>query len=215
MKTLKYKVTLTETMLGSKPSSKDVFTQFVASKKLDATPDDEIEASERAQKEIENIEKSMTVFHRMEGNPEQPIMWNYEWKGFFKDSCKALRRDPDSESADLKAFKSVIDGCIFVEPRYIPLVLPEGGKMGVLERPLRAETMQGPRVSLAKSETVPAGTTMEITVRLLNKDLEKFVDEWMEYGAFHGLSQWRNAGFGTFSFEKIEDESEPKSKNAK
>ena len=204
MKTIKYRVTLTEEMLGSKPSSVEVFSDFIAVKKEDAKPSDEIDAAERAEKEIEQLEKGMTIFHRSDDG-KTPIMWNYEWKGFFKDSIKSLRRDPDSASAKVKAYKSIIDGCVFVEPRKIPLILPEGAEIGVCERPLRAQTMQGERVALAKSETVPVGTTMEIKILLITKEMENVIDECMTYGAFHGIGQWRNSGKGTFTFEKIEE----------
>lgn len=204
MKTIKYRVTLTEEMLGSKPSSAEIFSDFIAVKKDDAKPVDEIDAAERAEKEIEQLEKGMTIFHRSYDG-KTPIMWNYEWKGFFKDSIKSLRRDPDSASAKVKAYKSIIDGCVFVEPRKIPLILPEGGTVGVCERPLRAQTMQGERVALAKSETVPVGTTMEIKILLLTKEMEKVIDECMTYGMLHGIGQWRNSGKGTFTFEKVEE----------
>lgn len=204
MKTIKYRVTLTEEMLGSKPSSAEVFSDFIAVKKDDAKPADEIDAAERAEKEIEQLEKGMTIFHRSDDG-KTPIMWNYEWKGFFKDSIKSLRRDPDSASAKVKAYKSIIDGCVFVEPRKIPLVLPKGAKIGVCERPLRAQTMQGERVALAKSETVPVGTTMEVEILILTHEMEKVIDECMTYGALHGIGQWRNSGKGTFTFVKIEE----------
>ena len=202
MKTITYKITLTEEMLGTKPSSSEVFTDFIASKKQDALPKDEVDAAEAAQAEIEQLEKGMTIFHRADDG-KTPIMWNYEWKGFLKDSIKSLRRDSDSASSKVKAYKSIVDGCVFVEPRKIEMKLPEGGMIGICERPLRAMTMQGERVSLAKSETVPAGTTMTIKILLLTADMEKVVDECMAYGALHGIGQWRNSGKGTFTFEKI------------
>ena len=214
MKTIKFKVTLVEEMLGSKPSSSEVFTDYIASKKKDATPKDEIDAAKAAEEEIEMLEKGMTVFHRAEDG-KTPIMWDYEWKGFFKDSIKALRRDPETESAKLKAYKSVIDGNVFVFDRKITLNLPKDGKIGICERPLRAQTMQGERVALAKSETVPAGTTMEIKVMLLNKEYEAVILECMEYGALRGLGQWRSSGKGRFTFERIGDEETSKVKKGK
>lgn len=205
MKKVKYRITLTEEMLGCKPSSAQVFTDFIAVKKEDAKPSDEIDAAERVEKEIEQLEKGMTVFHRSDDG-KKPIMWNYEWKGFLKDSIKSLRRDPESASAKVKAYKSVVDGCVFVEPRKIEMTIPDGGAIGICERPLRAQTMQGERIALAKSETVPAGTTMEITVLILSPDFEKVVDECMVYGSLHGIGQWRNSGKGTFTFEKLSAE---------
>lgn len=199
----KYRITLTEEMLGCKPSSAQVFTDFVAVRKAEVTPADEISAAELAEQSVENLEKGMTVFHRADDG-KTPIMWDYEWKGFFKDAVKALRRDPKSESAKVKAYKSVIDGNIFVSPRRIELRIPEGQEMGICERPLRAQTQLGERVALAKSETVPEGTTMEIEIALINPEYGKLVQECLEYGALKGIGQWRNSGKGRFTFEKIE-----------
>lgn len=69
-------------------------------------------------------------------------MWDYQIKGFMKDVCKMLHDVKDSESSKIKAYKKVIDGKIFVNPRMIRLDM-HGGKMGVCQRPLRAQTPPG------------------------------------------------------------------------
>ena len=107
-----------------------------------------------------------------------------------------LRRATDTRSAKVKAYKKEIDGLVFVSPRRIPLVMPEGGETGICERPLRATTMQGDRVALARSETVPAGTTMDFSVTCLNDSMVPVVIEWLQYFRLHGLSQCRNSGKG-------------------
>jgi hypothetical protein len=56
--------------------------------------------------------------------------------------------------------------------------------------------MQGDRVALARSETVPAGTTMDFSVTCLNDSMVPVVIEWLQYFRLHGLSQWRNSGKG-------------------
>lgn len=198
---IKYRLTLQEMMLGSKPSNAGVFTDYIASRKQDGLDGEELKAAEEAE---DRVKESMTIFHRMEDG-ETPMIWDYQIKGMFKDACGSLRRVPGSLSSSVKAYKSVIDAVIFVKPRKIPLILPEGAKVGVFERPLRAETMQGPRVALAKSETVPAGTTLEFTVKLLVPSLKKLVEEWLEYGALRGLGQFRNGGFGVYTWEEIKD----------
>ena len=90
---------------------------------------------------------------------------------------------------------------VFVEPRNIPILFD--GEMGECCRPLRAQTMQGERVSLALSEQIPAGATCEFTVILLCDDHEKAVREWLDYGRFSGIGQWRNSGKGRFRWEEI------------
>lgn len=200
MPVLKYELTLTEPMLGSKPSNEKVFTDFILSKKEDKvdSSEDEIQAAKEAG---DRLQESITVFHRNEeGNP---IIWDYQLKGFFKDACGALRRVPGTKSSELKAYKTVIDTTVFVRPRKIDLILPEGSKIEILERPLRAETMQGPRVALSKSEMVPAGTKLMIEIESLIPRTQKIIEEWLNYGSLRGLGQWRNASYGRFSFKEI------------
>jgi hypothetical protein len=149
---------------------------------------------------VDNIaEKSMTIFPRdKDGNP---ILWDYQIKGFFKDSCSALRKVTGTASSKIKAYKKEIDGLIFVFPREIKINL--NGEIGICERPLRAQTAQGERVALASSETVPAGSSAKITIRCLSDAHEKAVREWLDYGQLKGLGQWRNSGKGRFSWEEI------------
>ena len=87
---------------------------------------------------------------------------------------------------------------MFILERDIPLFDADGNRIknidGHLERPLRAETMQGPRVSLAKSEYLNEGWNFTATIR---------VKQMLDYGALKGLLQWRNAGYGSFEYEVI------------
>lgn len=147
-------------------------------------------------------EKGTTRFpHDEEGNP---FMWDYQWKGFFKESCSMLRRADGFKSSKLKAYKKEIDGLVFVQPRRIPFALPDGGEMGTCQRPLRASTAQGERVALASSETVPAGSTQRFNVTVLKDGLAPLVVEWLQYGALHGTGQWRNSGKGAFVFRAVD-----------
>ena len=58
------------------------------------------------------------------------------------------------------------------------------GKIGDCQRPLRAQTAQGERVSLANSEEIPAGSTCEFEILLMDESLENAVLEWLDYGVF-------------------------------
>jgi len=195
MNTTRYHVrlTLTEAMLGTVPKDPAVFATYVASKAEGA--DDELET---APETVE--ERGWTGFHRL--GDGTPVLYDYHIKGFFKDACGMLRRDPKSRSAKLRAYKRVIDGMVFIAPRRIPLRLPEGAEMSVLERPLRAQTPMGERVALARSDTVPAGTVLEFDITVIgNVVSEELLREWLDYGSLRGLGQWRNAGYGTFDYE--------------
>ena len=201
MKELKIKIELLDEMLGTAAADPDVYRNYIASKGPDAKS---IEEEVKALGTDEVVENKMTVFPKMADGT--PFMWDYQLKGFFKDACSALQRckgsDISKESCKLKAFKKIIDGCIFVYPRQIPINL-NGLRMGVCERPLRAATAQGERVALASSETVPEGSTMEAKIVCLGDEYEAAVKEWLNYGQFKGLLQWRNSGKGRFKWEEI------------
>ena len=212
MEKLYVKLTFTEPILGTAPNNEEIYRNFIASKAPDASS---IEDEVAAVGADEVAEKGMTVFPRdQEG---KPILWDYQVRGFFKDACGMLNRltvketDPNTgkakktvknESGKMTAFKKTIDGLIFVEPRMIPLEFD--GEIGTCQRPLRAQTMQGERVTLAMSEEVPAGATAEFTVVCLDDGHINAVKEWLDYGRLRGIGQWRNSGKGRFTYEVIE-----------
>lgn len=189
----KVKLTFTQPILGTIPKDPEIYAGYIASK---AALTDEALAEELAS--VEKVEeKGWTGFHKVNG---QPVIYDYVLKGFFKDACGMLRRVPGTRSEKLTAHKKIIDGLVFVEPRQIPLNY-NGKGLGVLERPLRAQTAQGERVTLARSDTCPIGTTMEFTVEILGGLDEKTLREWLDYGRKRGLGQWRNGGYGSFTYE--------------
>jgi hypothetical protein len=203
MKELKIKITFTEELLGTASADPEVHREYIASKAPDA-PSREEEVAAIGVDEV--VERAMTIFPRnLDG---KPILFDYQVKGFFKDSCSVLNRlsgkgkkIPVNESGKLTAFKKIIDGLIFVNPRMIPFVFD--GEIGSCQRPLRIHTPQGERVALANSETLPAGTTAEFTIIMLDPSHEKAVREWLDYGKLRGIGQWRNSGKGRFEWEEI------------
>ncbi len=198
MKEIKVKLTFLEEVLGTASADKKIHGTFIASKAPDAlSREEEIEALGAE----EVIEKSMTVFPRNADG--KPIFWDYQIKGFFKDACGMLRKVPNSASSKIKAYKKEIDGLIFVKEREIPIIFD--GEIGSCQRPLRAQTAQGERVALANSETVPAGSTIEFTIQLMCDTHEKAVREWLDYGVFRGIGQWRNSGKGKYEWEELDD----------
>lgn len=203
MKELDIKITFNEMVLGSQSNNKEVHTEYIASK----APDAQSKTEEIAAIGLEEYEdKQMTVFPRDDDG--DPMFWDYQIKGFFKDSCSALQRCKGEKfskhSCALKAYKKVIDGCIFPAPRKIKIDM-HGGKIGKMERPLRASTAQGERIALATSETIPAGSTINFKVICLSDSHVAAVKEWLDYGKFKGFGQWRNAGWGRFDYELTEE----------
>lgn len=206
-KILKVKITFLEPVLGTWPSNQNVARDFIASKSPDAaTIEDEVAALGADAV----ADKGMTVFPRNENG--EPVLYDYQIKGFFKDSCGMLARVGGktetgkkravNESGKLSAYKKVIDGLIFPQPRMIPIKV--NGEIGDCQRPLRAQTAQGERVSLANSEEIPAGSTCEFEILLMDESLENAVLEWLDYGVLRGIGQWRNSGKGRFNFDIID-----------
>jgi len=192
---MQYRVTLTftEPLLGTAPMDADVYTNYIAEKKADLTPDelnDEVDSL--------NEDKGVTGFHAQDG---RPFLYDYMIRGFFKDACGMLRRAQGTASSKLTAYKRIIDGLVFVDERRIFLELAE--PLTTLERPLRAQTAQGERVAPAKSECAPAGATASFTVTVLDDKSvpETTLCEWLDYGRRRGLGQWRNGGYGRFTYE--------------
>lgn len=183
-------LTFTEPLLGTAPLNKEIYREYIASK-AQTQVNDELESLDVDAE----IEKGTTGFHRVDG---QPILYDYVPLGFFKDACGMLARDSESASSKLKAYKKVIDGLIFVEPRRIPIVL--SGEIEFLERPLRAQTAQGERVTLARSEAIPVGSSIAFQVLTLGSVAESLLREWFTYGALRGLGCWRNASYGRFTY---------------
>ena len=192
------KITFTEPLLGTLAGDKELATEYILGKRENGVASDEVEALNNTPEEV--LEKATTIFAKdKEG---VPMLWDYMIKGFFKDACSMLRRVPGTKSSKVAAHKKIIDGLIFPAPRKIQINVV--GDIKILERPLRAETAQGPRIALARSESIPAGSFININVTCLDKKLEPLVREWLDYGALRGLGQWRNGSYGRFMYEESE-----------
>lgn len=197
MKTMKIRITFTEPILGTSPNNKDVYRDYIGSKAPDAeTIEDEVAALG----EDEVAEKSMTVFPRTADGV--PFLYDYQVKGFFKDTCGGLKKVTGTHSSKIKAYKKEIDKLIFPFPREIPF--ENFGTIGECQRPLRAQTAQGERISLAMSEEIPAGATITFSVDMLSDDHEDLLREWLDYGKYSGIGQWRNSGMGRFLWEELD-----------
>lgn len=200
---LDVRLTLTEEALGTSSSSKELHKEYIASKAPDAKSTEE----EVAALGVDAVdEKGRTVFPRMAVGDDNdvPFVYDYQLKGFFKDSAKMLKKVSGSECSKVRAYKQAIDGLIFIDQRKIPWMAEDGTPAHVgptCERPLRASTPMGERVAISSSETVPAGSHLDFGIILLDKTLLPMVKECLTYGRLRGLCQWRNSGKGTFTWE--------------
>lgn len=193
---------LIEPMLGTVPANRDVHSEYIkdrASKRVDAPGEGPIDQADEIVPDEGLGSKGYTTFYTdKEGHP---ILMDYQIKGFIKESGNIMKDlVPTGQAAGFKALRSHIDNELFVFPRRIKLadkVDPEP-----LERPLRAQTMQGPRVTVVKSDTVPEGTSFKFQIKVLKsskitEDVIRFV---LDYGEVKGLGQWRNGSYGRFMY---------------
>lgn len=200
----KFRIKGTDTLLGSSPANKEVFTEFLVGKTK--TPEEKQAALADVENIDENLEKGTTVFYRNNGGL---ILKGYQVKGFLKSAGKALK-----DQLNLKSYLSKVDTYVFVMEKDIP-IMRDGEQItepdGFLERPQRCETAQGPRISLAKSEEVQAPWYIDVTIRVVENtktaksaaiDMD-MIKDFLDYGALSGLLQWRNAGHGTFEYEEL------------
>lgn len=188
---------LFEDMLGTSPNNEDLYWDYVGSKAPNAMTREE----EVADLGVEGAgRKGMTIFSK--GKDGQPFIYDYMVKGFFKSAAQANKKVKGAKSADLKAFKKEIDTLVFVYPRKIKIHL--AGEITECQRPLRAQTPQGERVSLAISESIPTKSWMDVRIRCLNDADAGYVREWLDYGVYNGLGQWRNSGKGRFWWEELD-----------
>ena len=207
MKTARIKLTFLEPVLGSSPNNEEIYTEFIGSKAEDA-PSLAEEVAALGDDVV--AEKGTTVFPR--DNDGTPIFWSYQIEGFFKGTCGFLRTVPGTLSSKLKAYKKEIDGRIFVagdesqtNKTGRKIRINNAFPMDLYQRPLRAQTAQGERVSLACSERIPEGANCEFNITCLLDDDTKLVEEWLDFGRRNGLGQFRNSGSGRFAWEKIKD----------
>lgn len=207
--TITLKLTFTEPLLGTASGNTEIHEEFIASKAPTATDaKEEIETLSVG----EQIQKASTVFHRDETGL---FVWDYQLRGFFKEAIAALIELGECKISKW-GYKRAVDSFLFVGPRRI-YVLDTNGKRypkapTTLQRPLRADTMQGERVALARSEMLPVGTWLQANVKLLKSSNPKtksaiitreLVVSCLEYGALKGFGQWRSGGYGRFMWEEV------------
>lgn len=190
---MKVRLTLLEPMLGTIPGDKELVCNYISNKHPEKKSDEEINTVP------EELEKMSTGFHRDEN--KIPFIYNYMIKGFLKEAASSLIR---GKQLELKAHKKIVDQVVFIKPRRIYFTGNIKLPLQYLERPLRAQTAQGERVALARSEMIPEGTKIDFTIMCMDDKLENLIGSLLDYGKYRGLGQWRNADYGSFTWEEVE-----------
>lgn len=212
MKTSTYNATMTftEPLLGGACNNPDVHAEYIASKaETPAASKEELEA-------ITPTADPGAVMERMKGvfpkDNDGLFLWDYQLRGFFKENLGFLI---DIGEIDLSKwiYKRAVQGLVYIYPRRIRLLnkyaKPILNAEEELSRPLRADTLQGPRVALATSEMLPAGTQIRYTIDLIltsnAKSKMKITEEMLEatlaFGSKSGFGQWRSAHFGRYDYQ--------------
>jgi hypothetical protein len=198
----KYKIELelNEPMLGTTPCNPSIWAEHIATKqtkalKKEGWTDDKIKAE--IEKTVEGVadndelESGKTTFM---SDKKGYYVRDYFVKGFFKEAARAKK-----EFGAMKQLRDKVGKYLFVRPRNI-YVAKAGAELELIERPLRAQTPQGERVAIARSEAVPAGTKLAFEVHCLQGVIsKKCLEELLAYGEYQGFGQWRNSGHGSFS----------------
>lgn len=190
-------------ILGAQAANPDVRSTYIAAKAATLEKGE----AETAMLPEELEQKNLSVFLRDDG---VLCLCDYVIKGFLKEALGALKSQIGIASAATK-----VDNYVLITPAY--LRFERDGKAlrepsGVYERPLRAMTMQGPRVSVTASEYIDAGWTLTFDVTLLQNPATPkscaltfdVIEQALEYGSFKGLGQWRNAMNGRFECKREE-----------
>src|SRR3972149_8276002 len=181
---VKVKVKLLEPMLGTTAKDKEIYKSFIETKKPADVKEDEAENIE----EIE--ERGWTGFL---SDKNGLFVYDYFIKGFFKNAGNIMRNQ-----LKIRNLKSKIIDTVYIFPRKVYLGQKEPD--GVIERPIRCETQQGKRVSLARSDKVKEGTEFEFEVQWLKgtEITEKIIRELLLFGKLCGFVQFRTGGYGRF-----------------
>lgn len=184
IETREYKIKLMTPMLGTVPKSKEVYAKYIA-----GLHEDEVETVE----EVE--EGGWTGFHKDDNGL---FIYDYMVKGTVKNALGAMIENGAIKK--IVAYKKWCDELLHVYPRrlYFGVTEPDG----VMERPLRAMTAKGPRVSLARSDMMNEGREISFRISLFknNKGLDfNAIETALGFGQFCGLGQWRGSGgYGRF-----------------
>jgi hypothetical protein len=198
-----YDITLVEPILGSQPSSQAVYREMIAARAPE--PDEEGREEEAM---LPPEETRTTVFLRDAAG--HACLMDYQVMGFLKEAGNTLKElfeaatpgGKPKKKPGITALRSKLQNFVSVYPRIISL-----GKApdGYYERPLQAMTMKGPRVCMARSEIIDPGVTIRIKIGLLPHPEVTWdlLEQLLEYGQFKGLGQFRNGGYGRFSFRRI------------
>lgn len=208
---MKIEIEFVEKCLSTKPENLETLGLAVTTK----APDDEkaTEEQEAAQAAADEVDEEQPprycIFHRKDDG--ELMLWDYQVKGFIKEAADILRQASSqvNEKTGKKSSgmwgtaRKKVDNFVFVFPRKISLGKHEPD--GIYTRTVIGQTPKGQRVSIARSEYVSPGTKFQVEISVLpgapfSTDMLRMC---LNYGVLKGIGQWRNAGWGRFTWKEI------------
>lgn len=210
------RMVFTNPILGSQPGSDTPAAEYLEGKtrqeveklrKKNPQAAAEIEAGlpeEQRPEFDEELQKGTTGFYRLSADPKRPCFRSYQIKGMLKEAGEKL-----NGHKNVKALRNKIESTVFISPKELPIQninAHQKGKLAILERPLRAQTLKGPRTSLARSEMIQAGAWVSCTLKVVHLPKwhpnEEFLRDLLDYACeCLGVGQWRNSNeFGVFNY---------------
>ncbi len=158
-----------------------------------------------AKRQVDIEEKGWTGFC---SDGDGPFLFDYVLKGYLSEAARTLK-----EADGVKQLQDKFKRYVFVRPRYVRL--PKPGRVEdfrgkpmlaltdkgiVCERPLRAQTAQGPRVTVVRSDVILSGGEISFSLDVLKGGSVSagIIRDVLDYGQYLGLGQWRSGGWGRF-----------------
>lgn len=208
-------------LLGSQPTQ-NIAIEFVKSRQIDALASDlkkdglnhtaaVAAATEQVNATLDDGDDASGPLHitGFASDARGLHLWAHQLKGLIKGTSKTFAlKVPGKVKGDASATTD-IQTKVYVRAvdwsQRIPL-MREGQRITepdrLYERPLRAQTPQGPRVSIAVSECLdpPVSCTFRIVTLRGSRITREHLDTILSVGEFEGLGQWRSGGKGVFTY---------------
>ena len=141
----KIKVTFIDELLGGLPNNTEIWDEFIASKAPDAMKREEEVAYLGADAVAD---KGKTIFPRTA--EDIPFIFDYQWRGFFKEKMKYLRKVEGTVCSTIKAYRQEIDGLVFVRDRVNPIFMIGGDEIKTVDTIVDADGVERSIEEIAK-----------------------------------------------------------------
>lgn len=160
-------------------------------------------------------DQKSTVFMRDESG--HAILSTHMIIGNFKANLKSIVNNSEKGSSAIK-YKTTVSEIMSTDVKVVEdfvkptkdILRHENGKADLLERPINFERMGKTQTAIALSEQIPAGASIEFTLRIrAGSPFLEVLPELLEMGKLQGLGQWRGSGKKGLFVYKIEDCDDP------